>query len=126
MTGKVSIDLNRRTVGRLGLLWNRLTPTRGSREVRDILGRLSQKVDMKISVELDGLYLDGKTKITHIPSSEAYAKCLREAGVLEFEIRKGTRAESIKRILDVLSDRRPKKAKSILAAGSVQVNYAPR
>lgn len=126
MTGKVTIDLNRRTVGRLGLLWNRLTPTRGSRKVRDILGRLSQKVDMKISVELDGLYLDRTTKITHIPFSEAYAKCLRKAGVLEFEIRKGTGPKLIKRTLDVLSDRGLKKAKSILAAGSVQVNYAPR
>jgi hypothetical protein len=80
---------------------------------------------MKISVEVDGLYLDRKAKITNVPFSEAYARCLREAGVLEFEIRKGTRPKLIKRILDTLSDRGLEKAKSILKDRSIQTDCIP-
>lgn len=125
MIGKVTIDLSRRTVGSLGLLCNRLTPARRSREVIDRIGRLSGKMNVKISVELDGLYLDAKVKIIHIPSSEAYARCLKRAGVLEFEIRKGTGPKLIKRILDALSDRGLEKAKSILKDRSIQTDCIP-
>lgn len=50
MQGKVTIDLNQRTVGRYRLLWNKLTPTRGARIVKNTLADFSSKGPVKISI----------------------------------------------------------------------------
>ncbi|MBU1026721.1 MAG: hypothetical protein KKA31_03210 [Candidatus Margulisbacteria bacterium] len=110
IAGKVRINLSQRAVGRIRLLWNRLTPTRGARSVTNSLGNLSSNSDLKISVDSNGLKVQGEL----LASSGFYARCLYNAGVQEVEISEGRSQREIKKILNTLSDRGLEKAKGIL------------
>lgn len=119
MAGKATVNLGQRTVGRLGLLWNRITPTRGSKSVNNTLAHLAFKGDVKVLVERDNLYVQDGQQKTPLLSSKAYAKCLYKAGVLEFEIPNETVSKEIKGVLDTLSDRGLKRTKRILEDKSI-------
>ncbi|MFH1347807.1 MAG: hypothetical protein ABIH22_03865 [Candidatus Margulisiibacteriota bacterium] len=112
MAGKATMDLNRRTVGRVGLLWNRLTPTRGAKTVSATLCGLSLSGQAKVTVEKNALLVQSGEKQVKLPSSQYYARCLYKAGVTEIEIPQRTGTREIKLILDALSDKTIKKAKT--------------
>jgi hypothetical protein len=114
MPGKVTIDLNRRTVGSLRLLWNRLTPTRGAKTVSGFIAGRSTTENIILMIGKNDLSIISGEKETVIPASNTYARCLNKAGITEIEISAGLQPEEIKTILDTLSDKNAKKASLLL------------
>lgn len=90
MPGKVTIDINLRTVRKTSLLWNRL-PTRGTKAVCRALADSCSTRDVKLNPKED---LFGR-----------YTRSLEAAGVTEMAIKKGTTAKEIRKILNILTGR---------------------
>lgn len=106
ISGKVTLDLNRRTVGRLGLLWNRMTPTRGAGVVSGLIATTSRHGAVAVSVSRAQLSIKMGEQELPIYRSEAYARCLWKAGVTEIEIDSGMSQDRVGAILDVLISRK--------------------
>ena len=115
MPGKVNIDLNRRTVGSLRLLWNRLTPTRGAKVTSNIIANVSSSGPLKVSVGEDQLVIKIEQREIPIALSNNYAHCLSRAGVAEIEIAAVMKSKEIKALLDALADKRVNALERFLA-----------
>lgn len=105
ITGKVTLDLSQRTVGRLGLLWNKLTPTRGAKVVSSQIATASSHGPVTVSVSREQLSIRMGEQETPIYRSEAYARCLWKAGVREVEVGNGINSVEVKGTLNALADK---------------------
>lgn len=119
MMGKVVIDLNRRTVGTLGLLFNGLTPTRGAKIVCATIYGLLIRGPIKVKVEGKALFVQSGKEQVKIPSSQYYADCLYKSGVIEFELSPTTKISEVKTVLDILADKKLENAKEYLSSHSL-------
>lgn len=119
MTGKVIIDIKQRTVGRLGLLWNRSTPTRGTKATINFLAGSASQGSVHVIVDRQGLVLDHGTKQLLLPSSGAYAHSLFKAGVTELTLPSGLKAAELKSSLDIITGRAIGRAEKALQNGAI-------
>ena len=145
---KVVIDAKQRTIGGPKQLWNRLTPTRGSKNVSSQLATLCQDNHVRVVVGKDVLSFiqpsspnlasefsyrvhpdhhrtptTGSNSIA-LANSQYYARCLYQAGVTEVEIPQGTSAKNIKASLDTLSDIKLKKIEAGFQVETKEMNLA--
>jgi len=111
MTGRVIIDLKQRTVGILGLLWNRSTPTRGAKILCAALYGLCSVGQTKITVNNEALFVQSDKTQTELLSSKYFARCLYKAGIREIDLPQGLKPDQIKTILNTLADSRIESAR---------------
>src|SRR3989339_465176 len=119
--GRVDLNLSQRKVGRLGVLKNRLTPTRGLSKVCTQLSFAATHQEITIGVSSgpwsfkSTLYISDQTVIsgkvrrekepTYVLGSKYVAKILAKAGVTSFIIPRGSSEKEIGRLLNALMDR---------------------
>lgn len=104
MSLKATINLEQRKIGTFGLLWNKLTPTRGAKSVSDTLSYLSSQGNVHVQVTRDSLLVNN----IPLPSSQAYGRSLNNSGVKDIAIPPKTDGKGVKALLDDLSDKRIK------------------
>ncbi|MFA5112735.1 MAG: hypothetical protein WC529_00380 [Candidatus Margulisiibacteriota bacterium] len=104
MIAKVTISLKQRTIGRLGLLFNRITPTRGAKTVATTLFGFNLDNHARIIVSPEHLSLQTPQKQIVLHRSEHYARALAKAGVQEIDLAPGLGSLQIKEMLNLLTD----------------------
>ena len=101
MAGFVAVKTQARSVGLLGLTWNRLTPTRGERNVTQLVTVLGKGNSVRLQVGSQAILVNNI-----LPAEKnGYHQCLRKSGIVEIVFPRGTSQVKAKRILDALSDR---------------------
>lgn len=104
ISGKVTLDLNRRNVSWARLAWNKLTPTRWSKTVSGSIADLAANGPVAITAHENHLSTKFGEREVPIFRSHAYAAALFNAGVTGLEVGKGVGLENVKAILNSLSD----------------------
>jgi len=85
------------------ILFNKVTPTRGSANVSHYLAALCQKESLRIQVNEALFVLQAEGTI--IPNSVTLAKRLLNAGILAFDIPSGSTPKEIKDLFNALTDK---------------------
>ena len=91
MPGTIIIDINRRTISKRTLLWNRLTPTRGARTVSRAIAERASGKDLMLDIE--------GAAFGH------FTRGLSAAGVTKILVMRDTPAKEIRKALNFLTDR---------------------
>ena len=114
VSAPIQVNLNTRTIGKAELLWNRITPTRGSKSTCATISGAA--VGRGVIVQVTGRTLSVSAGNTPHAIAEGtyYAAQLCKAGVETIKIPPNTTAEGVKEVLDTLCDRDIPKASRIL------------
>ena len=124
MRATAKIDLSQRNASGQGLLWNRLTFTRGAEVTSHIIAGQCQTRPVTIKVSSDHLSIMVNQSSLWIAKSDAYAKCLSQAGITEIALSEKINAKQVKNILDILTSRSKSALKLALMKAGVALTEA--
>src|SRR3989339_988834 len=114
MAAIVTFDISQRRISKVGLLWTRLTPTRGTKILASTIAQAAAAGPLSVDIEKGSLTLTDFFGRSEHPTPAAISKQLRKAGIVKLEVERGTSAETIRRIFNILIERGTEQAESML------------
>lgn len=105
-----SLNYSGRTMTTARRIWNRLTPTRGISAVAKAIARQSQKADLHVRVDMDGLFVKpqgSKDDYIWIRESKHVRRQLSRAGVIDFTLPAADYSKNdVRKLLNILTDQK--------------------
>ncbi|MFA4967201.1 MAG: hypothetical protein WC624_03175 [Candidatus Margulisiibacteriota bacterium] len=121
---KATIDCNQRKVGMVGLLWNRLTPTRGMGSVVGAISQQSRSGKLTIEVSPTRMTLNDGSQQQVVSGSQYLARTLYAAGVTSLEIDNEISADEMRQDLNFLTDHPINKSQIFDLDNTIKLNLA--